>query len=82
MLFGNKNPKRQVTYERYLMEQVLSEIFATTGILGKNVAYLGTDEIVLDITEYVVDGRLDAEFNEALNRAILTAKMTGINVRN
>ena len=80
--FGNSNPKRQVTYERYLMEQVLSEIFARTKILGKNVAYLGTDEIVLDITGYIdSNGQLDSKFQEMLNRAIDTVKADGINVR-
>jgi hypothetical protein len=79
--FGNANPRRQTTYERYLMEQVLSEIFARTKILGKNVAYLGTDEIVLDITDYIVDGRLDSKFESMLNRAIKAVKTEGINVR-
>ena len=80
--FGNANPKRQVTYERYLMEQVLSEIFARTKILGKNVAYLGTDEIVLDISSYISsDGQLDTKFQEMLNRAIDVSKANGINVR-
>jgi hypothetical protein len=82
VIFGNQNPKRQTTYERYLMEHVLSEIFARTKILGKNVAYLGTDEIVLDVTEYISeDGKLDAKFEAMLNRAIDTVKASGINVR-
>lgn len=81
VIFGNTNPRRQTTYERYLMEQVLSEIFARTKILGKNVAYLGTDEIVLDITDYIVDGQLDSKFADMLNRAIETVKTNGINVR-
>jgi hypothetical protein len=80
--FGNANPRRQTTYERYLMEQVLSEIFARTKIPGANVAYLGTDEIVLDVTSYVHDGELDAKFTEMLNRAINAVKADGINVRN
>ena len=82
VVFGNQSPKRQVTYERYLMEQVLSEIFARTKILGKNVAYLGTDEIVLDITGYIdADGNLDPKFQTMLNRAIDVSKANGINVR-
>ena len=82
VVFGNRSPKRQLTYERYLMEQVLSEIFARTKILGKNVAYLGTDEIVLDISSYISsDGQLDTKFQEMLNRAIDVSKANGINVR-
>jgi hypothetical protein len=80
--FGNANPRRQTTYERYLMEQVLSEIFAQTKISGDKVAYLGTDEIVLDVTNYVdSSGNLDSEFADAVNRSIATVKGQGINVR-
>jgi hypothetical protein len=82
VIFGNQNPKRQTAYERVLMEQVLSEIFARTKILGKNVAYLGTDEIVLDVTDYIIDGQLDSKFLEMLNRALDFVRQHGINVRN
>jgi hypothetical protein len=82
VIWGNLNPRRQTTYERHLMEQVLSEIFARTKILGKNVAYLGTDEIVLDITDKISsDGQIDTKFQEMLNRAIDVSKANGINVR-
>lgn len=82
VIFGNQNPRRQTTYERYLMEMVLSEIYARTKILGKNVAYLGTDEIVLDVTGYISeDGQLDSKFEAMLNKAIDVSKKSGINVR-
>ena len=83
VIFGNQNPKRQVTYERYLMEQVLSEIFARTKITGDKVAYLGTDEIVLDVTSYISDdGQLDTNFQDAMNEALHFVREHGINVRN
>jgi hypothetical protein len=81
VIFGNQNPKRQVTYERYLMEQVLSEIFAQTHISGDKVAYLGTDEIALDITDYANDSIQMLAFAEMLNKALSTVKAEGINVR-
>lgn len=83
VIFGNQNPKRQVTYERYLMEQVLSEIFARTKIPGANVAYLGTDEIVLDVTNFVNEiGMIDGDFVDRLNEALQVVRSEGVNVRN
>ena len=83
VIWGNLNPKRQTAYERVLMEEVLSEIFARTKIAGDKVAYLGTDEIVLDVTSYISDnGQLDFNFQEALNEAINFVRKHGINVRN
>lgn len=50
VIFGNCNPKRQATYEKYLMSLVLQDIL-DDGILKKeDVMCLLTDEIVFDVT--------------------------------
>ena len=46
VIMGNCNPKRQVTYEKYIMKKVLDSL----GDHIKNVVFFSNDEIVLDIT--------------------------------
>lgn len=53
VILGNCNPKRHVTYEKYLMDQVLTamvEIFDPSKIVS-----FSNDEIVFDITEEYID---------------------------
>lgn len=50
VVMGHCNPKRQVTYERYLMDGVLTRLF-DFGIDPDTVAFFSNDEIVLDITD-------------------------------
>ena len=49
VIFGNCNPRRQVTYEKYLMNKVFEKIKGTPGI--NDVVSFSNDEIVFDITE-------------------------------
>ena len=49
VIFGNCNPKRQVTYEKYLMGLVLQELF-TKSIITENMVYsLCSDEIIIKV---------------------------------
>lgn len=47
VIFGNCNPKRQVTYEKYLMGTLLENLFSNNKILESDVYSLCSDEIIL-----------------------------------
>lgn len=48
VIFGNNNPKRQITYQKFLMNQILEKILTIIDI--SKIESFGHDEIVLDIT--------------------------------
>lgn len=50
VIMGNCNPKKHITYEKYLMDAVLTR-FLENGIDKKTIVYFGNDEIVIDITD-------------------------------
>jgi len=52
VILGNCNPKRQVTYEKYLMDGILSFV-AKYFFSISEVVYFSNDEIVFDVTDYV-----------------------------
>lgn len=81
VIFGQINPKRQQTYERYLMDNVLTSLFSRTHIERNKVLYFGSDEIVVDISEFVHDGKLDEKLSDMVNRVVNNACSEGINVR-
>lgn len=84
VIFGNKSPKRQTTYEKYLMSKVLYQIMTSSDYLinASHVAYFSTDEIVFDITEFIDDnGNLDARVSSYISAAVEHAKSNNINVR-
>lgn len=47
--FGNHNPKRQTTYEKYLMDNVLTGLL--TVVPREDVVFFSNDEIVVEIKE-------------------------------
>lgn len=49
VIFGTCNPRRQVTYEKHLMDKVLTSILCLTK--KSQIVYFATDEIVIDITD-------------------------------
>lgn len=51
VILGNCNPKRQTTYEKYLMNQLLGIITEEFGMLDSDVVFFSNDEIVYDVTE-------------------------------
>lgn len=54
VILGMCNPKRQVTYEKYLMDQLLTKIVhPESGIVSlSNIVFFSNDEIVIDISEF------------------------------
>lgn len=49
VVFGNHNPKRQATYERYLMDNVLTGIL--TIVPKEDIVFFSNDEIVIEMKE-------------------------------
>ena len=47
VIFGNCNPKRQITYATYLMSLLLSSLLETQTISTDSIASLRTDEIII-----------------------------------
>lgn len=58
VIMGNCNPKRQITYEKYLMSQILNRIIAL-GIDMSRVVFFSNDEIIFDITDVTDNSILD-----------------------
>lgn len=81
VIFGNIAPKRTQKYEQYLMDQVLTKIFATTKILRKKILYFGTDEIVIDVSDFVERGELNERFAAQIDNIVAGFCQEGINVR-
>lgn len=51
VIFGNQNPKRQVTYQRYLMDNLLTKLLS---IVNKaNIVNFSNDEIVIEINDEI-----------------------------
>lgn len=52
VILGNCNPKRQVTYEKYLMGLVLEVLIDELGYSASDIAFFSNDEIVIDVGKY------------------------------
>lgn len=52
VILGNCNPKRQVTYEKYLMGLVLEVLINELGYSASDIAFFSNDEIVIDMGKY------------------------------
>lgn len=73
VILGNCNPKRHITYEKYLMDLLTSELIEA-GI--ENIVSMTNDEIVIDVTEEnYVEGVLLA-VNECVTKSPLPFKVT------
>lgn len=64
VILGNCNPKRHITYEKYLMSEILTNIIMT-GISLNNIVFFSNDEIIFDVTDVCID-----TFNEFYNNLI------------
>lgn len=51
VILGNCNPKRHITYEKYLMSKVLDLMVAKKPETYRDLVFFSNDEIVLDITD-------------------------------
>ncbi len=61
VIFGNLNPKRQITYMSYLMNQVFNRVLNIVDV--DKVVYFSRDEIVIDVTDFTVVEREDIKEN-------------------
>lgn len=52
VILGNCNPKRHITYEKYLMDQVLDCLIRDVGFWVNEVVFFSNDEIVIDMENY------------------------------
>lgn len=52
VILGNCNPKRHITYEKYLMDQVLDCLIREIGLWVNEVVFFSNDEIVIDMENY------------------------------
>ena len=52
VVFGNCNPKRQITYETYLMQTLIDDMFLNDVITKDKIISVRADEIILDGTDY------------------------------
>lgn len=82
VVFGNVNPKRQVTYEKYLMDLVLTKLLETGVVKPENVEFFSTDEIVISVPAEMICDRIVKEvfYNSVMN-VVQWAKDNNINVR-
>lgn len=81
VIFGNINPKRTQTYEQYLMDKILTTLFSHLKIERKKVLYFGSDEIVIDISEFVENEEVNEKARAMVDMIVSDAKSNGINVR-
>lgn len=58
VIFGNCNPKRQVTYEKYIMGKLLDKLLGSQVISENHVSSLCSDEIILKADELSTDDLL------------------------
>lgn len=78
VVFGNHSPKRQVTYEKYLMDSVLTNMLSI--FKKEDILAYGNDEIVIDITDLDKDWQ-DELMNELIPLQIEFFSTFGIKVR-
>lgn len=52
VILGNCNPRRQVTYEKYLMDLVLEVLIDELGYSASDIAFFSNNEIVIDMEKY------------------------------
>ena len=71
VILGNCNPKRQATYEKYLMGLVLEVLIDELGYSTSDIAFYSNDEIVIDMGKYkgcinkqkILEMAVNARFN-------------------
>lgn len=50
VILGNCNPKRHITYEKYLMDMVLTKLLEDC-VLLKDIVFFSNDEIIIDVSD-------------------------------
>lgn len=52
VILGNCNPKRHITYEKHLMDEVLDILIKEVGYWFDEIVFFSNDEIVIDMDNY------------------------------
>lgn len=68
VILGNCNPKRHITYERYLMDGVLTQLCETCFSIER-VVFFSNDEIVVDVSD--LEKEKQQELEEKISSCIL-----------
>ena len=83
VILGNCNPKRQVTYEKYLMGLVLEVLIDELGYSASDIAFFSNDEIVIDVGKYedcIIEWQIKGYFNIPFRIELFyLRKITGTN---
>lgn len=51
VILGNCNPKRHITFEKYLMDMVLSKLLECDNVIINKVVFFSNDEIIIDVSD-------------------------------
>lgn len=51
VVLGNCNPKRHITYEKYLMSMLLERVLECSDLLNE-IVFFSNDEVIFDVSEY------------------------------
>lgn len=76
VIMGNCNPGRQITYEKYLMGQLLKELEHDK----LNVFSVKSDEIIIDVTEQVNSSSKEAVYDKFKSLVLNKAKLVNENL--
>ena len=76
VIFGNLNPRRQVAYEKRLMDGTLTDILKFTE--ANDIVYFSNDEIVIDVTNKTKDRE---NYIKILDELMNKKQLEGIRLR-
>lgn len=66
VIFGNMNPSRQITYEKFLMDKVLTELLSI--FASENIVSFAGDEIVVELAEkFITEETVNPDLIRQLN---------------
>jgi len=75
VIMGNCNPKRQVTYEKYLMGTLLTDILTNDVMHNFPVVFFSNDEIVFDITNCNIENEIVDLINHSIVKLNLNCRI-------
>ena len=66
VILGNCNPKRHITYEKYLMDCFLTKLIQS-GLPLNSIIFFSNDEIIIDISKYHLSDKVMVNINALLS---------------
>lgn len=76
VVFGNINPARQITYEKYLMDLVITELEDIINL--EQIVAFQNDEIVIDVSDYINNKEKLEEIIQTIKEKISLLDKKGI----